>query len=172
MFDLCQCITLNSKKVSSRQDQARIQIQAGPTFFMDPWSSHCNPVQKAYVKARKRWQTSCQTRSWMILSLSITGKNSTVDKSPFLPSFGPTFQTCKNTKTPWFLKGFCNQLPAGLEPATYALRMRCSTNWATEAPLKNAAAYATASDLSGNRTRVYAVRGRRLDRLTNRPWFV
>ena len=27
-------------------------------------------------------------------------------------------------------------------------------------------------DLSGNRTRVYAVRGRRLDRLTNRPWFV
>ena len=24
-------------------------------------------------------------------------------------------------------------------------------------------------DLSGNRTRVYAVRGRRLDRLTNRP---
>ena len=28
---------------------------------------------------------------------------------------------------------------------------------------------ATASDLSGNRTRVYAVRGRRLDRLTNRP---
>ena len=25
------------------------------------------------------------------------------------------------------------------------------------------------SDLSGNRTRVYAVRGRRLDRLTNRP---
>ena len=36
MFDLCQCITLNSKKVSSQQDQARIQIQAGPTFFMDP----------------------------------------------------------------------------------------------------------------------------------------
>ena len=28
---------------------------------------------------------------------------------------------------------------------------------------------AEASDLSGNRTRVYAVRGRRLDRLTNRP---
>ena len=82
------------------------------------------------------------------------------------------FSRHKNTKTPWFLKGFCNQLPAGLEPATYALRMRCSTNWATEAPLKNAAAYATASDLSGNRTRVYAVRGRRLDRLTNRPWFV
>ena len=26
------------------------------------------------------------------------------------------------------------------------------------------------SDLSGNRTRVYAVRGRRLDRLTNRPY--
>lgn len=36
MFDLCQCITLNSKKVSSRQDQSRIQVQAGPTFFMDP----------------------------------------------------------------------------------------------------------------------------------------
>ena len=37
--------------------------------------------------------------------------------------------------------------------------------------VKNAAAnlYATADDLSGNRTRVYAVRGRRLDRLTNRP---
>ena len=26
------------------------------------------------------------------------------------------------------------------------------------------------SDLAGNRTRVYAVRGRRLDRLTNRPY--
>ena len=38
-------------------------------------------------------------------------------------------------------QGFFTQLPAGLEPATYALRMRCSTNWATEAPLKNAAAY-------------------------------
>ena len=25
-------------------------------------------------------------------------------------------------------------------------------------------------DLTGNRTRVYAVRGRRLDRLTNRPY--
>ena len=25
------------------------------------------------------------------------------------------------------------KLPAGLEPATYALRMRCSTNWAKEA---------------------------------------
>ena len=31
---------------------------------------------------------------------------------------------------------------------------------------------ATASDLSGNRTRVYAVRGRRLDRLTIRPYAV
>ena len=28
------------------------------------------------------------------------------------------------------------------------------------------------SDLSGNRTRVYAVRGRRLDRLTNRPYLI
>ena len=27
-------------------------------------------------------------------------------------------------------------------------------------------------DLSGNRTRVYAVRGRRLDRLTNRPYLI
>ena len=25
------------------------------------------------------------------------------------------------------------KLPAGFEPATYALRMRCSTSWATEA---------------------------------------
>ena len=28
------------------------------------------------------------------------------------------------------------------------------------------------NDLSGNRTRVYAVRGRRLDRLTNRPYLL
>ena len=28
------------------------------------------------------------------------------------------------------------------------------------------------SDLTGNRTRVYAVRGRRLDRLTNRPYLI
>ena len=28
----------------------------------------------------------------------------------------------------------------------------------------------SSNDLSGNRTRVYAVRGRRLDRLTNRPY--
>ena len=27
-------------------------------------------------------------------------------------------------------------------------------------------------DLTGNRTRVYAVRGRRLDRLTNRPYLI
>ena len=33
-----------------------------------------------------------------------------------------------------------------------------------------AAAYAAADDQSGNRTRVYAVRGRRLDRLTNWPY--
>ena len=35
---------------------------------------------------------------------------------------------------------------------------------------KAAATDAAASDLSGNRTRVYAVRGRRLDRLTNWPY--
>ena len=28
------------------------------------------------------------------------------------------------------------------------------------------------NDLTGNRTRVYAVRGRRLDRLTNRPYLI
>ena len=69
---------------------------------------------------------------------------------------------------------FFEKLLAGLEPATYSLRMSCATNCATEA-FKNAldedspkALY----DLTGNRTRVYAVRGRRLNRLTMRPQIV
>ena len=48
--------------------------------------------------------------------------------------------------------GFSFKLPAGFEPATYALRMRCSTSWATEAyeVSKNAAAkYATAMTSPG-----------------------
>ena len=63
---------------------------------------------------------------------------------------------------------------AGLEPATHALRMRCATNCATMAylfkkirPLQMQQPHQ--DDLTGNRTRVYAVRGRRLDRLTIRP---
>ena len=32
--------------------------------------------------------------------------------------------------------------------------------------------YLLFSDLAGNRTRVYGVRGRRLDRLTTRPWYM
>ena len=66
---------------------------------------------------------------------------------------------------------------AGLEPATHALRMRCATNCATMAhlfkkirPLQMQQPHQ--DDLTGNRTRVYAVRGRRLDRLTNRPYLI
>ena len=66
---------------------------------------------------------------------------------------------------------------AGLEPATHALRMRCATNCATMAysfkkikPLQMQQPYQY--DLTGNRTRVYAVRGRRLDRLTIRPKWI
>ena len=62
-----------------------------------------------------------------------------------------------------------SKLPAGLEPATHALRMRCATNCATEASKMLWTLSKAFYDLSGNRTRVYAVRGRRLDRLTNRP---
>ena len=39
--------------------------------------------------------------------------------------------------------------------------------WRTKKTLVKTSAFYR--DLSGNRTRVYAVRGRRLDRLTNRP---
>ena len=78
-------------------------------------------------------------------------------------------QNKKNKKTP--AKGclFIFEPLAGLEPATHALRMRCATNCATEA-FKNALdRKSKAYDLTGNRTRVYGVRGRRLDRLTMRP---
>ena len=40
--------------------------------------------------------------------------------------------------------------------------------WRTKKTLVKTSAFYR--DLSGNRTRVYAVRGRRLDRLTNRPY--
>ena len=56
------------------------------------------------------------------------------------PPISDGFHLLIKQQKPLIHKGFISKLPAGLEPATYALRMRCSTNWATEAPLKNAAA--------------------------------
>ena len=62
------------------------------------------------------------------------------------------------------------KLPAGLEPATPSLRMKCTTDCATEAvKIKKAPEDRSSYDQSGNRTRVSAVRGRRLSRLTNWP---
>ena len=42
--------------------------------------------------------------------------------------FQTVFIFTQNNKKPLIHKGFISKLPAGLEPATYALRMRCSTN--------------------------------------------
>ena len=51
-------------------------------------------------------------------------------------SFSPAFKFySKTTKNPWFTRVPHLKLPAGFEPATYALRMRRSTSWAKEAIL-------------------------------------
>ena len=62
------------------------------------------------------------------------------------------------------------KLAIGLEPTTYSLRMSCTTNCATQAYIQTKEELISSlDDQSGNRTRVYAVRGRRLSRLTNWP---
>ena len=62
------------------------------------------------------------------------------------------------------------KLAIGLEPTTYSLRMSCTTNCATQAYIQTKEELISSLyDQSGNRTRVCAVRGRRLSRLTNWP---
>ena len=113
-------------------------------------------------------------------------RNSPISPQKYLKNTYPLLplnQTKKSPQTagnPWFSllfrEIFLSDLKplAGLEPATHALRMRCATNCATMAylfkkirPLQMQQPHQ--DDLTGNRTRVYAVRGRRLDRLTIRP---
>ena len=57
-------------------------------------------------------------------------------KARVKPAINP-IQPKKRTKTRYFFRnnGFFVELAAGLEPATCALRMRCSTNWATQATI-------------------------------------
>ena len=64
------------------------------------------------------------------------------------------------------------QLPAGFEPAALSLRVKCSTPEPRKHTFKKCFGQLSKAfyDLSGNRTRDSAVRGRRLDRLTNRPY--
>ncbi len=51
--------------------------------------------------------------------------NYTHKKQPSIPD---GFHLPIKAIKPLIHKGFISKLPAGLEPATYALRMRCSTN--------------------------------------------
>ena len=54
-------------------------------------------------------------------------------KTDFLCEKRKDFWEAKKAETPQQMDISAFQLPAGFEPATYALRMRCSTSWATEA---------------------------------------
>ena len=59
----------------------------------------------------------------------------------------------------------------GLEPITCWLQISCSANWATSAYKCSADWISfTANDSNGNRTRVTAVKGRCLNRLTMEPY--
>ena len=80
------------------------------------------------------------------------------------------FQKCKN---PWKIKGFSlshwpdsNRRPTHYECVALPTALQ-------KRPNKNALdIISKAYDLIGNRTRVYAVRGRRLNRLTTRPYSI
>ena len=109
-------------------------------------------------------------------NLNTQTRNKKANIIPIILSYIPFRSDFSKRKNLANTRSFIKPL-AGLEPATHALRMRCATNCATMAyyislkkeirPLQMQ--QPLFDDLTGNRTRVYAVRGRRLDRLTIRP---